>query len=114
MAVAGRNAEGLQESVGLIETAGGRALALNWDLSDSSVIDGLITRVESELGPIDILINNTGGPPPTQAAGQDPALWQKSFNDMVLSLIAITDRVLPGMCQRSVKVLVTKTLLRLA
>jgi 3-oxoacyl-[acyl-carrier protein] reductase len=40
-------------------------LALNWDLSDASVIDGLISKVEQELGPIDILINNTGGPPLT-------------------------------------------------
>lgn len=100
VAVTGRNAEGLNESVKLIEAVGGKALALNWDLSDLSVIDGLISKVEKDLGPIDILINNTGGPPPTPAVGQDPALWQKSFNDMVLSLISITDRVLPGMRQR--------------
>ena len=93
VAVAGRSAEGLKKSVELIEGVGGTALALNWDLSDSSVIDGLVSQVESKLGPIDILINNTGGPPPTPAAGQDPALWQNCFNDMVLSLIAITDRV---------------------
>jgi 3-oxoacyl-[acyl-carrier protein] reductase len=55
------------------------------------------------------LINNTGGPPPTPAAGQDPALWQKSFNDMVLSLIAITDRVLPGMRQRQWGRIITST-----
>ena len=109
VAVTGRNAEGLKESVKLIEEAGGKALALNWDLSDTSVIDGLISKVEKELGPIDILINNTGGPPPTPAAGQDPALWQKSFNDMVLSLIAITDRVLPGMRQRKWGRIITST-----
>ncbi|QWD65187.1 SDR family oxidoreductase [Polynucleobacter sp. MWH-Aus1W21] len=109
VAVTGRNAEGLKESVKLIEEAGGKALALNWDLSDPSVIDGLISEVEKELGPIDILINNTGGPPPTPAAGQDPALWQKSFNDMVLSLIAITDRVLPGMRQRKWGRIITST-----
>jgi len=109
VAVTGRNAEGLQESVQLIEAAGGQALALNWDLSDHSVIDSLITKVENELGPIDILINNTGGPPPTPAAGQDPALWTKSFNDMVLSLIAITDRVLPGMRQRKWGRIITST-----
>jgi len=109
VAVTGRNAEGLQKSVQLIEAAGGQALALNWDLSDHSVIDSLITRVENELGPIDILINNTGGPPPTPAAGQDPALWTKSFNDMVLSLIAITDRVLPGMRQRKWGRIITST-----
>lgn len=109
VAVTGRNAEGLQKSVQLIEAAGGKALALNWDLSDHSVIDSLITKVENELGPIDILINNTGGPPPTPAAGQDPALWTKSFNDMVLSLIAITDRVLPGMRQRKWGRIITST-----
>jgi 3-oxoacyl-[acyl-carrier protein] reductase len=109
VAVTGRSLEGLQKSVELIQAAGGTALALNWDLSDASVIDTLVTRVEKELGPIDILINNTGGPPPTPAAGQDPALWQKSFNDMVLSLIAITDRVLPGMRQRKWGRIITST-----
>ena len=109
VAVTGRSLEGLQKSVELIQAAGGTALALNWDLSDASVIDALVTRVEKELGPIDILINNTGGPPPTPAAGQDPALWQKSFNDMVLSLIAITDRVLPGMRQRKWGRIITST-----
>ena len=107
--VTGRNAEGLQKSVELIEAAGGKALALTWDLSDSTVIDGLVTRIEKELGPVDILINNTGGPPPTPAVGQDPALWQKSFNDMVLSLIAITDRVIPGMRQRHWGRIITST-----
>ena len=109
VAVTGRNAEGLKKSVELIEAAGGKALALTWDLSDSTVIDGLITRIEKELGPVDILINNTGGPPPTPAVGQDPALWQKSFNDMVLSLIAITDRVIPGMRQRHWGRIITST-----
>lgn len=109
VAVTGRNAEGLQKSVEMIEAVGGQALALSWDLSDPSLIDSLISKVEQELGPIDILINNTGGPPPTTAAGQDPALWQKSFNDMVLSLIAITDRVLPGMRQRKWGRIITST-----
>ena len=109
VAVTGRSPEGLQKSVELIEAAGGVALALNWDLSDHTLIDSLVSKVEKELGPIDILINNTGGPPPTPAAGQDPALWLKCFNDMVLSLIAITDRVLPGMRQRKWGRIITST-----
>lgn len=109
VAVTGRNAEGLKQSVQMIEAVGGTALALTWDLSDASVIDRLVTQVEQELGPIDILINNTGGPPPTPAAGQDPALWLKSFNDMVLVLISITDRVLPGMRQRHWGRIITST-----
>ena len=77
--------------------SGGKGLALPWDLADLSVIDANIAKIEAALGPVDILVNNTGGPPPTPAAGQDPALWTKSFQSMVLSVIAITDRVLPGM-----------------
>jgi 3-oxoacyl-[acyl-carrier protein] reductase len=109
VAVTGRSDEGLKESVAMIEAAGGIAIALNWDLADPTVIDNLVSKIEKELGPIDILINNTGGPPPTLAAGQDPALWQKSFNDMVLSLIAITDRILPGMRQRGWGRIITST-----
>jgi len=58
---------------------------------------------------VDILINNTGGPPPTSAAGQDPALWAKQFQAMVLSVIAITDRVLPGMKSRGWGRIITST-----
>lgn len=109
VAVTGRNPDGLKESVQMIEAAGGTALALSWDLSDVSLIDAMVSRVEKELGPIDILINNTGGPPPTTAAGQDPALWQKSFNDMVTTLFSITDRVLPGMRERKWGRIITST-----
>ena len=58
---------------------------------------------------MDILINNTGGPPPSTAAGQDPALWAKQFQAMVLSVIAITDRVLPGMKARGWGRILTST-----
>jgi 3-oxoacyl-[acyl-carrier protein] reductase len=109
VAITGRNPEGLAQTVTMIEAAGGKAMALNWDLSDLSAIDAHVSKVEAAFGPIDILINNTGGPPPTPAAGQDPQVWAKAFNDMVLSLIAITDRVLPGMRQRHWGRIITST-----
>jgi len=85
------------------------ALALAWDLADLAAIDGHVAKIEQTLGPIDILVNNTGGPPPTPAGGQDPALWRKQFEAMVLSLIAVTDRVLPGMRSRQWGRIVTST-----
>jgi 3-oxoacyl-[acyl-carrier protein] reductase len=80
-----------------------------WDLADLSQIDGHVSKIESGLGPVDILVNITGGPPPTPAAGQDPALWLKQFQAMVLSVIAITDRVLPGMRARGWGRIITST-----
>ena len=80
-----------------IAAVAGKSIGLTWDLADLSVIDSNISRIEAELGHVEILVNITGGPPPTTAAGQDPALWSKHFQSMVLSCIAITDRVLPNM-----------------
>jgi 3-oxoacyl-[acyl-carrier protein] reductase len=86
-----------------------KRMRLVWDLADLSQIDGHVSKIESGLGPVDILVNITGGPPPTPAAGQDPALWLKQFQAMVLSVIAITDRVLPGMRARGWGRIITST-----
>lgn len=88
---------------------GVRSLPLEWDLADLSSIDDRVSAVEGELGPVDILVNNTGGPPPTPVAGQDAAVWQQHFGAMVLPVIAITDRVLPGMCDRGWGRVITST-----
>src|SRR4029078_3773685 len=37
----------------------------------------------------------------TPVSGQDTATWQNSFQAMILSVIALTDRVMPGMRERS-------------
>ena len=41
--------------------SGGKGLALPWDLAALSVIDANIAKIEAALGPVDILVNNTGG-----------------------------------------------------
>jgi len=92
-----------------IKQTGSDGLALAWDLADLSVLEVRVAEVERRLGPVDILVNNTGGPPPTPAFGQDPALWSKHFQSMVLSVIAITDRVLPGMRDRKWGRIITST-----
>jgi 3-oxoacyl-[acyl-carrier protein] reductase len=92
-----------------IEAEGGRALALQWDLADLGSIDGHVSTIERELGAVDVLVNNTGGPPPTPASGQDPALWTRHFQAMVLSVISVTDRVLPQMRSNKWGRIVTST-----
>jgi 3-oxoacyl-[acyl-carrier protein] reductase len=78
-------------------------------LADLAVIDTNVGLIERTLGPVDILVNVTGGPPPTPASGQDPTLWEQSFRAMVVSVIAITDRVLPGMRERGWGRVITST-----
>jgi 3-oxoacyl-[acyl-carrier protein] reductase len=109
VAVGDLNAEALAQTVREIEAAGAQGLALPWDLADLSAIDGAVRQIEERLGPVDVLVNNTGGPPPTPASGQDPALWSKHFQAMVLSVIGVTDRVLPKMRERKWGRIVTST-----
>jgi 3-oxoacyl-[acyl-carrier protein] reductase len=97
---------GTQEA---LATAVGKTIGLVWDLADLTQIDAHVSRIEAELGPVDVLVNITGGPPPTPASGQDPALWAKHFQSMVLSVIAITDRVLPNMRSRHWGRVITST-----
>ena len=94
VAAAGRSADALAATVSQVEAAGAEAVPLVWDLGDLDRMEPSVAEVERTLGPVDILVNNTGGPPPTPAAGQDIDTWRASFESMVLAVIALTDRVL--------------------
>lgn len=88
---------------------GGRAIALEWDLGDVTAVAANVAQIERELGPVDILVNNTGGPPPSPALGNPSDVWSDHFRSMVLSVIATADRVVPGMCERGWGRVVTST-----
>jgi 3-oxoacyl-[acyl-carrier protein] reductase len=113
IAVADIDTKAIAETEAALASLGGKGdvktMGLVWDLADLSSIDAHIKSIETELGPVDILVNITGGPPPTPASGQDPAMWSKHFQSMVLSVIAITDRVLPSMRQRKWGRVITST-----
>jgi 3-oxoacyl-[acyl-carrier protein] reductase len=109
VAVGNRSTEGAERTVAEIREAGGEAMPVVWDLGDLSLIASRVTEVERAFGGIDILVNNTGGPKPSTAAGQDADLWSQGFQSMVLSVIALTDRVLPGMRERGWGRIITST-----
>lgn len=94
---AGRTEATLEATATAIRQAGGSADIQVWELADLSVTDANISGIEAASGSVDILVSNTGGPPPTTAQAQSPELWLSNFQSMVLSVIAVTDRVLPGM-----------------
>ena len=97
VAVADIDAAAAEATASAIRAQGGTALPLTWDIGDLSIMTKRVDTITAELGPINILINNTGGPPPTPAGGQSPEIWSKYFDIMVRSVIAVTDAVLPGM-----------------
>jgi 3-oxoacyl-[acyl-carrier protein] reductase len=53
--------EGAERTVAAVEAAGGRALAVEGDITDANgVADDLFERLEAELGPVLALVNNAG------------------------------------------------------
>jgi 3-oxoacyl-[acyl-carrier protein] reductase len=70
------------------------------DLMQAAELPAFARRIADDFGPIDILVNNTGGPPYGGAAGRPIAEWRDNFQEMVLSVITITDALLPSMRAR--------------
>ena len=91
VAVADIDAAAAGRTVSTITERSGKAIALTWDLADLGVVQPNLETISKAFGPVDILVNITGGPPPTPVSGQPDAVWRKYFDAMVLSIIAITD-----------------------
>lgn len=71
----------------------GAADTVTIDLSDTASLAAFAAKV----GDIDILVNNTGGPPYGSAIGRDLDDWEDSFRSMSLPVIRLTDLFLPAM-----------------
>jgi 3-oxoacyl-[acyl-carrier protein] reductase len=74
----------------------GKITARVCDLADPSAIEGL----RDVLPQMDVLVLNTGGPPPGAAADIADATWIKQFEAMFLSAVRLTRMALPGMRSR--------------
>jgi 3-oxoacyl-[acyl-carrier protein] reductase len=93
---AARNPERLNALVAATPAGRGTITAREFDLADGSAID----RLDCLLQQLDILVLNTGGPPPGPMAETSDAVWCKQFEAMFLSVIRLTRLALPGMCKR--------------
>jgi NAD(P)-dependent dehydrogenase (short-subunit alcohol dehydrogenase family) len=58
VALLARGAEALRAAAADVEAAGGRALPIECDVTDAGAVDAAAERVERELGPIDVWVND--------------------------------------------------------
>jgi 3-oxoacyl-[acyl-carrier protein] reductase len=95
VAVTSRDTERAEQVAGEI---GGCGYA--FDSADLDAIPRLLERVSADLGPIDIYVANTGGPP-----GGDPLeftreQWETAQRTLLISPMTILEYLVPGMRKR--------------
>jgi NAD(P)-dependent dehydrogenase (short-subunit alcohol dehydrogenase family) len=100
VALAARSRTELDEAVGEILRAGGRALAIPTDVTVEAEVASLFVQVESELGSPTLLVNNAGT---WQHAGPleeaDVSVWWSDVEVCLKGAFLCTRAVLPGMRQ---------------
>jgi 3-oxoacyl-[acyl-carrier protein] reductase len=72
-----------------------------YDSDDPDGAGTLVQEVVDTLGEIDILVTNTGGPPPdADPLGFSREQWEEAYRALVLSPMTLIEHVLPGMRER--------------
>jgi 3-oxoacyl-[acyl-carrier protein] reductase len=90
----------LDKAVAKISSRGGKAASFAADIGSWKEADGALAGMRSVFGDPDILVNNSGGPPPVDVTRVDADLWRSQFETMVLNQMRLTEAVLPAMRQR--------------
>jgi 3-oxoacyl-[acyl-carrier protein] reductase len=84
----------------IARSSGARVTAIAADLSRAEEARRVAEAATAEHGRIDILVNNTGGPPPGPFEKHDSAAWQAAVQLTLMSAVELTRAVLPGMKAR--------------
>ncbi|MBS1893801.1 MAG: SDR family oxidoreductase [Actinobacteria bacterium] len=98
VAIASRGRERLDA---VVEELGPGVAAFVADAGDLDRLPELVAEVEAALGPIDILVTNTGGPPSGRALDNSLEEWEEAYRSLVLGVRVLAEGVLPGMRERA-------------
>jgi 3-oxoacyl-[acyl-carrier protein] reductase len=98
VAMASRRLERLDEAAAEIE---GETATLAADTVDLARLAALPGEVAERLGgPVEILVTNTGGPPPGDIQERSTEEWEEAYRCLVLAPRALIQAVLPNMRSR--------------
>ena len=98
--VAARDLAALEDLAGGLAGAHAiEAMAVRVDMGDRQSVEALAARIETEFA-LDILVNNSGGPPPSGALGVAEQTWRAAAQYLIFSVIRLTEAAAPGMRRR--------------
>lgn len=74
-----------------------RVFALAGDISAPEFLNEIVKQAQERFGTIDILVNNSGGPPAGEALSITEAQWFAAINSNLLSVVRLSNLLIPGM-----------------
>jgi 3-oxoacyl-[acyl-carrier protein] reductase len=98
VAIASRTPEDLAKTAREIE---GQVQVFAADTGNLQHLAGVPAEVEKQFGPVEILVTNTGGPPPGGALDSDLTAWQAAYMSLVLAPRVLIEAVVPEMKKRN-------------
>jgi 2-hydroxycyclohexanecarboxyl-CoA dehydrogenase len=100
VAAADLDAESAEQTAGAVESDGGRALAVELDVTDSSSVTATVEQVSDALGPIDVLVNNAGWDELKPFLETDERFWDQVIEVNFKGCLRMSRALLPGMVER--------------
>src|SRR5262249_52898942 len=101
LAIVDLNAEGAEETAKEIVAGGGPAAGYAWDIRETAQVQDVVARVEKDLGPVDICVNNAGM---IYTVGQLKDMrdedWEFNLAVNLTGTMKVTRAVFPGMRER--------------
>jgi 3-oxoacyl-[acyl-carrier protein] reductase len=102
VAISGRDGAKLEAAVAAIEAIPGNAgvIAIEADVSTPAGGRGFVEAAVAQLGHVDILVTNAGGPPPGSFANTDLDNFQAAIDMNCLAMIEMCRTAIPAMQER--------------
>jgi 3-oxoacyl-[acyl-carrier protein] reductase len=97
VAISSRSRDSLESAAAEID---GEVSVFQADTDDLDRMRELPAEVAEAIGPVEILVANTGGPPPGGALDNSLEEWEEAFRSLVLAPRVLIEGVIPGMRER--------------
>ncbi|MFO7161837.1 MAG: 3-oxoacyl-ACP reductase family protein [Mycolicibacterium hassiacum] len=100
VAVADLNAEKAKQTAERIVAAGGQAIAVRVDVTDTESVNSAVAQVAAELGPVEVAVNNAGWDDFMNFLDTDEDFWNKILDINFKGALRVCHAVVPGMVER--------------
>lgn len=78
----------------------GAVLARSLDVTNDAAVRDFVSQTEQDLGPVDMMLVNAGGPPAGNFEDMDLKAWREAYELTFESSVRLCGLVLPGMKER--------------